>query len=180
MKFIVSTFLLLLLPYLSFAQESIHQFVVTDLFGEQFDFSSLKGKKILVVNTASECGLTPQYTDLQKLHEQYGDKVVIVGFPANNFGAQEPGSDQEIARFCEKNYGVEFPMMSKVSVKGSDQCEVYAFLTSKSLNGVKDSEVQWNFQKYLLDEDGRLIEVFSPRVLPLDEAIVGLLQVEID
>ena len=118
----------------------------------------------MIVNTASECGLTPQYEDLQKLHEQYGDKLVIVGFPANNFGAQEPGTDKQIASFCQENYGVEFPMMSKVSVKGDDMCEVYKFLTQKDMNGMEDSTVQWNFQKYLLDENGQLVKVLSPRV----------------
>ena len=153
--------------FTSVAQQSIHQFTVTDLMGEEFSFASLKGKKILVVNTASKCGLTPQYEDLQALHEKYGDKLAIVGFPANNFGAQEPGTNDEIASFCAKNYGVEFLMMSKVSVKGDDMCEIYQFLTSKEKNGLENSEVQWNFQKYLLDEKGELIKVYSPRVLPL-------------
>ncbi|MEK8179955.1 glutathione peroxidase [Flavobacterium buctense] len=154
--------------------ETIYQFKVKDLYGEEFDFASLKGKKILIVNTASECGLTPQYKDLEAIYKKYKDKnFVIVGFPANNFGAQEPGSNQEIAKFCEMNYGVTFPMMSKISVKGDDKNEVYQFLTQKSKNGLQDSEVEWNFQKYLINEQGELAKVLSPRVLPTDAAIVG-------
>lgn len=153
--------------------KSIHQFKVTDLYGESFDFSTLKGKKIMVVNTASECGLTPQYEQLQAIYEKYKDKnFVIVGFPANNFGAQEPGSDKEIAAFCKKNYGVTFPMMSKISVKGNDMHELYQFLTQKSQNGLEDSEVKWNFQKYLLNERGNLVKVIGPQVLPDDESII--------
>ncbi|HLF51855.1 glutathione peroxidase [Flavobacterium sp.] len=154
-------------------KESIHQFKVKDLSGNEFDFASLKGKKVLVVNTASECGLTPQYEQLQKLYSEYKYKnFVIVGFPANNFGSQEPGSNQEIATFCQKNYGVTFPMMEKISVKGDDMNEVYQFLTQKAKNGLEDSEVQWNFQKYLLNENGELVKVISPKTLPTDAAIV--------
>jgi glutathione peroxidase len=154
--------------------ETIYQFKVTDLYGKEFDFSSLKGKKILIVNTASECGLTPQYKDLEAIYEKYKDKnFVIIGFPANNFGAQEPGSDSQIAQFCKMNYGVTFPMMSKISVKGEDKHDIYKFLTEKSKNGLQDSEVEWNFQKYLLNEEGELVKVLSPRVLPTDAAIVG-------
>lgn len=154
-------------------KESIHQFKVTDLYGEEFDFSALKGKKIMVVNTASECGLTPQYEQLQEVYEKYKDQnFVIVGFPANNFGAQEPGSNEEIATFCKKNYGVTFPMMSKISVKGDDIHEVYQFLTQKNKNGLEDSEVAWNFQKYLLDENGFLDKVIQPQILPDDDSII--------
>ena len=154
--------------------ETIYQFKVKDLYGEEFDFATLKGKKRLMVNTASECGLTPQYKDLEAIYKKYKDKnFVIVGFPANNFGAQEPGSNEEIAKFCEMNYGVTFPMMSKVSVKGDDKNEVYQFLTQKSKNGLQDSEVEWNFQKYLINEQGQLVKVLSPRVLPTDADIVG-------
>jgi glutathione peroxidase len=134
----------------------------------------LKGKKILIVNTASECGLTPQYKDLESIYKKYKEKnFVIIGFPANNFGGQEPGSNEQIAKFCEMNYGVTFPMMDKSSVKGSDINEVYQFLTQKSKNGLQDSEVEWNFQKYLINEQGELVKVLSPRVLPTDVAIVG-------
>lgn len=157
----------------SMKKETIYQFKVEDLSGDSFDFSTLKGKKILVVNTASECGLTPQYEQLQAIYEKYKDKnFVIVGFPANNFGAQEPGSNQQIATFCQKNYGVTFPMMAKISVKGSDMHPVYQFLTQKAKNGLEDSEVQWNFQKYLINEKGELAKVISPRTLPTDAEIV--------
>jgi glutathione peroxidase len=154
-------------------KENIYQFKVKDLSGDEFDFASLKGKKILIVNTASKCGLTPQYKDLEAIYEKYKDKnFVIIGFPANNFASQEPGTNEEIGAFCQKNYGVSFPMMSKVSVKGSDMCEVYKFLTSKSKNGLEDSEVEWNFQKYLINENGELDKVISPQVLPTDASIV--------
>ncbi len=157
--------------------EEIFQFQVTDLYGDDFDFSKLKGKKIMVVNTASECGLTPQYEGLQKLYDTYKDKnFVIVGFPANNFGGQEPGSDVQIAAFCKENYGVSFPMMSKISVKGSDMHEVYQFLTEKEKNGLQDSEVAWNFQKYLLNEQGQLEKVVSPKTLPTDAEIVNWIE----
>jgi glutathione peroxidase len=155
------------------AKETIYQFKVKDLYDKEFDFSTLKGKKVLIVNTASECGLTPQYKDLEAIYKKYSDKnFVIVGFPANNFGAQEPGSNKEIATFCQKNYGVTFPMMSKISVKGSDMSEVYQFLTQKSKNGLQDSSVEWNFQKYLINENGELVKVLSPRVLPTDQEII--------
>lgn len=159
----------------SMQKKSIHSFTVSDINGDNFDFSQLKGKKILVVNTASKCGLTPQYRDLQKLYDLNKDKLVIVGFPANDFMSQEPGTDSEIASFCEVNYGVTFPMMSKISVKGSDMHQVYKFLTQQAENGLKDSSVEWNFQKYLLDENGYLIEVFSPRTQPLDKSITAML-----
>lgn len=155
-------------------QESIYQFKVTDLYGNEFDFSSLKGKKLMVVNTASECGLTPQYEQLQELYDSYGEKgFVIVGFPANNFGSQEPGTNAQIASFCKENYGVTFPMMAKISVKGADMHEVYQFLTQKSRNGLEDSEVAWNFQKYLIDENGHVVQVISPKTLPTDQNIVN-------
>jgi glutathione peroxidase len=155
-------------------KQTIYQFKVTDLYGNEFDFASLKGKKILIVNTASECGLTPQYKDLEAIYGKYKEKnFVILGFPANNFGAQEPGSNEQIAAFCQKNYGVTFPMMEKISVKGNDKHELYQFLTEKSKNGLQDSDVEWNFQKYLINENGELVKVLSPRVLPTDNEIVG-------
>ena len=155
-------------------KQTIYQFKVKDLAEKEFDFASLKGKKILIVNTASKCGLTPQYKDLEAIYKQYKDKnFVIVGFPANNFGKQEPGTNEEITTFCERNYGVTFPMMSKISVKGADMDAVYQFLTQKSKNGLQDSEVQWNFQKYLINEKGELEKVINPQILPTDEAIVG-------
>jgi glutathione peroxidase len=159
------------------AKETIYQFKVEDLSGNTFDFSTLKGKKILVVNTASECGLTPQYEQLQAIYEKYKDKnFVIVGFPANNFGAQEPGTNQEITTFCQQNFGVSFPMMAKISVKGGDMHSVYQFLTQKAKNGLQDSEVQWNFQKYLINENGELAKVVSPRTLPTDAEITNWIE----
>ena len=158
-------------------QGSIHTFKVKDLSGNEFDFASLKGKKILIVNTASECGLTPQYEQLQAIYEKYQDKnFVIVGFPANNFGEQEPGTNAEIGAFCKKNYGVTFPMMEKISVKGNDMHEIYKFLTQKAKNGLEDSTVEWNFQKYLIDENGHLVDVISPRVLPNDSSITNWIE----
>jgi len=155
-------------------KETIYQFKVKDLEGNEFDFASLKGKKILVVNTASKCGLTPQYKDLQAIYDQYkGQNFVIVGFPANNFASQEPGTNEEIGAFCERNYGVTFPMMAKISVKGDDMDAVYKFLTEKSKNGLQDSEVEWNFQKYLINEKGELVKVVSPKTLPTDPEIVN-------
>jgi glutathione peroxidase len=153
---------------------TIYQFTVEDIEGNRFDFEDLKGKKIMVVNTASKCGLTPQYKNLESLYKEYKNKnFVIIGFPANNFLSQEPGSDQEIANFCEKNYGVSFPMMSKISVKGKDMHPLYQFLTMKSLNGKEDSDVGWNFQKYLIGEEGKLEKIISPRTLPTDAEVVN-------
>ena len=156
------------------AKETIYQFKVEDLSGDTFDFASLKGKKIMIVNTASKCGLTPQYKDLEAVYKQYKDKgFVIVGFPANNFASQEPGTNKEIETFCQQNYGVSFPMMSKVSVKGSDMCEVYKFLTEKSRNGLQDSEVEWNFQKYLINEKGELVKVIKPKTLVTEPEVIN-------
>jgi len=158
-------------------KETIYQFKVTDLSGNEFDFSKLKGKKIMIVNTASKCGNTPQYEKLQALYEKYKeDGFVIVGFPANNFLWQEPGTDSEIAAFCTQNYGVTFPMMSKISVKGSDMHEVYQFLTQKKRNGFKDSKVKWNFQKYLIDENGELVNVISPKTQPDTKEIISWIE----
>jgi glutathione peroxidase len=155
-------------------KETIYQFKVKDLSGNDFDFATLKGKNILIVNTASECGLTPQYKDLESIYQKYNDKnFVIIGFPANNFGSQEPGSNEEIATFCQKNFGVTFPMMAKISVKGKDMAPIYEFLTQKSKNGLQDSDVEWNFQKYLINENGELEKVLSPRVLPTDPEIIN-------
>ncbi|WP_245896777.1 glutathione peroxidase [Kordia periserrulae] len=156
---------------------TIHQFTVKDITGNDFNLASVKGKKVMIVNTASECGLTPQYEQLQDVYETFKDKnFTIIGFPANNFGGQEPGSDQQIAKFCKANYGVTFPMMSKISVKGEDMHEVYQFLTQKSKNGLEDSEVAWNFQKYLINEKGKLEKVIPPTTLPNDEMIVSWIE----
>lgn len=153
---------------------NFHSFKVNDINGEAFDFKKLKGKKVLVVNTASECGLTPQYESLEKLYNEYGDEnFVIIGFPANNFGGQEPGSDEEIKAFCQQNYGLSFPMMSKISVKGEDQHEVYQWLTKKSKNGVEDAEVSWNFQKFMIDEEGNYVGMIPPQESPLSKKILS-------
>lgn len=154
---------------------SIHAFKVEALDGGTIDFSKFKGKKILVVNTASKCGYTPQYTGLEKLYETYKEKLVIVGFPANNFGGQEPGTNSEIKEFCKKNYGVTFPMAAKVSVKGDDQATIFKWLCSKDQNGVLDAEIKWNFGKFLLDENGVLISYFPSKVEPMSEEITSKL-----
>jgi glutathione peroxidase len=151
---------------------SIHQFTVKTLEGEEFKFSSLKGKKILIVNTASKCGFTPQYKELEVLYEKYKDKnFVIVGFPCNQFGNQEPGNSTEIHDFCTKNYGVTFLMMEKVNVKGDSICDIYKWLTSKAQNGVMNSSVKWNFQKYMIDENGFLVDYTLSFKSPLSSKI---------
>ena len=161
----------------SMTKETIYQFKVQDLAGDEFDFATLKGKRIIIVNTASECGLTPQYEQLQAVYNQYKDQnLVIVGFPANNFGSQEPGSNAQIASFCQKNYGVTFPMMAKISVKGNDMHPVYQFLTQKAKNGLEDSSVQWNFQKYLINSNGELEKVVAPSTLPTDAEIINWIE----
>lgn len=156
------------------AKENIYQFKVEDLSGKSFDFASLKGKKVIIVNTASKCGLTPQYKQLEATYKEFKDKgLVIIGFPANNFASQEPGTNEEIATFCQMNYGVTFPMMDKVSVKGDDMAAIYKFLTQKDKNGLQDSKVEWNFQKYLINEQGELEKVISPRVLVTDPEVLN-------
>ncbi len=156
--------------------ENVYQFKVTDLEENEFDFASLRGKKVMIVNTASKCGLTPQYKDLQALYEEYKDRgLVIIGFPANDFMSQEPGTNEEIGAFCQKNYGVTFPMMSKIAVKGNEMAPIYKFLTQKAKNGLQDSEVEWNFQKYLINEKGELEKVISPRTKPNDKEILDWL-----
>lgn len=170
-------FSMILFSFAAFSQKSFYDFKVKDIEGKEFNLSSLKGKKVLVVNTASKCGNTPQYADLEKLYKEYGNqKFVIIGFPANNFGAQEPGTNKEISSFCTKNYGVTFPMMSKISVKGADMHPLYKWLTSKKENGVMDSEVTWNFQKYMIDENGKLVGMVDPKVKPYDEKILNWLK----
>ncbi len=151
----------------------LHDFVVDDIYGEPFHLDQLAGKKVMVVNTASRCGLTPQYEQLEELYRTYGHlDFVIVGFPANNFMNQEPGTNEEIIAFCEENYGVTFPMMSKVSVKGRDIAPVYEWLTNKELNGKMDTRISWNFQKFLVNENGQLVDVLSPRESPLSDKVV--------
>ncbi|CAD7814663.1 Glutathione peroxidase BsaA [Chryseobacterium aquaeductus] len=139
--------------------------------GKEINFADFKGKKILIVNTASECGFTPQYADLEKLSNDYKDQLVVVGFPANNFGGQEPGSNVEIGAFCQKNFGVTFPLAAKVSVKGDDTAPIFKYLTEKELNGVKNTTILWNFTKFLVDENGKLIDSYISTTKPTDEAI---------
>jgi glutathione peroxidase len=154
--------------------KTLHDFTVVTLEGEKFDMAQLKGKKVLIVNTASKCGNTPQYEGLQELYEKYGgDDFVIIGFPANNFFRQEPGSNDEIREFCTKEYGVTFPMMGKISVKGADMHPVYQWITRKDLNGLMDSSVKWNFQKYMVDKEGKLVGMLSPKTKPLSEEIIN-------
>jgi glutathione peroxidase len=148
--------------------KSIYDFKVKSIDGSTFDFKSLKGKKIIIVNTASECGNTPQYSALEEIYKKYKSKnVVVIGFPANNFGGQEPGSDKDIKAFCSKNYAVSFPMMSKISVKGNDIAPIYKWLTEKMENGVKDAAVTWNFQKFMIDEKGNWVGSVAPKTSPL-------------
>lgn len=170
---------------------SIYDFKVPGLDGSDIDFSKFKGKKIMIVNTASKCGNTPQYDELEKLYEKYQNKLVIVGFPANNFGAQEPGTNEEIAEFCKKNYGVKFPMAEKVSVKGDDIHPLFKWLVEQSNEIAKSvpddnskdilwkrflqNPVQWNFTKFLLDENGKLIAVFHNKVNPMSDEVVKYL-----
>jgi glutathione peroxidase len=169
----ITAFLVFTLTGLSAQTKVLYDFKATALDGQPFDLSALKGKKVMVVNTASKCGLTPQYAGLEKLYEQYKDRnFVIIGFPANKFYSQEPGTNAEIKEFCTKNYGVSFPMMSKISVKGDDIDALYKWLTSKAENKVLDAPVQWNFQKFLINEKGELADVVMPRVLPDDDKIV--------
>ena len=152
--------------------QTIYQFTVEDINGKPFALADLKGKKVMIVNTASKCGLTPQYKELEALYQQYKDKdFIIIGFPANNFLGQEPGSNEQIASFCSINYGVTFPMMSKISVKGKNMHPLYQFLTQKAKNGVEDSKVKWNFQKYLIGRDVKLEKVIDPKTLPSSDEV---------
>lgn len=157
--------------------QSFYDLQAKTITGETFNFSSLKGKKVMIVNTASKCGFTPQYKELEKLYEQYGgDNFVIIGFPSNDFLRQEPGTNEEIANFCQMNYGVTFPMMAKISVKGKQKSPVYKWLTDKKLNGKMKSKVKWNFQKYIIDENGNLIAVFPPKTSPMNPKIIELIK----
>ena len=154
-------------------KKNIYNFKVAAIDGGEIDFASFKGKKILIVNTASQCGYTPQYKELEQLHQKYKDKLVIIGFPANNFGQQEPGNNQEIKSFCTKNYGVSFLMAAKISVVGEDMAPIYQWLTQKEKNGVMDAIVTWNFNKFLLNEQGELLKKFDSSVNPLSEEITS-------
>lgn len=153
--------------------KTIYDYKVKDINGNDFDFAGLKGKKILIVNTASKCGFTPQFEGLEALYKKYKDSdFVIVGFPSNDFGQQDPGTNNEIAEFCQLNYGVSFPMMSKIKVSGEDMAPIYKFLTQKELNGKKNSSVKWNFQKYIINEDGTLEDYFYSITKPESSKIV--------
>ncbi len=154
---------------------SFYTLQFTSITGEKVDFKTFEGKKVLLVNTASKCGFTPQFDDLEKLSQEYEDELVVVGFPSNNFGSQDPGSNSEIAEFCQLNYGVSFLMMEKSNVKGENRNSVYQWLTTKSQNGWNESEPSWNFCKYLIDENGRLIGFFPSKVKPFDEQITSRL-----
>lgn len=154
-------------------ESAFYDFKMKDLDGKEIDFSKYKGKKILLVNVASKCGYTPQYAALQELNEKHGDKVQILGFPANNFGGQEPGSNEEIKSFCSENYGVTFPVFEKISVKGFDKHPLYRWLSDEKLNGWNNQEPTWNFCKYLIDEKGELIKFYPSNVVPMDEEILA-------
>lgn len=169
------TFILLLVSVVAFGQSksNFHSFKVSDIYGADFDLASLKGKKVLVVNTASKCGLTPQFKELEKLYQTYKDQnFTIIGFPSNDFNQQDPGSNAEIAEFCQQNYGVTFPMMSKVSVKGDSIHPLYKWLTDKELNGNLSTKVSWNFQKFMIDENGNLVDFVAPQKKPDSKEII--------
>jgi glutathione peroxidase len=158
-------------------KKSFYDFKTTTIDGQPFDFATLKGKKVLIVNTASKCGNTPQYAELEQLYKQSGgEKFIILGFPSNNFLSQEPGTNSEIKEFCTRNYGVTFPMMSKISVKGKDIDPIYQWLTSKEMNGVMDAPVKWNFQKFMIDENGNLVGEVAPGTSPMTPKIVNWLE----
>jgi glutathione peroxidase len=156
--------------------KTAYDYKLKDIKGNDFDLSVFKGKKILLVNTASVCGFTPQYKQMEELHENFKDKLVVVGLPCNDFGSQEPGTENEIAQFCTINFGVKFPLTSKIHTKGTEQHPLYEFLTKKELNGYADSEVMWNFQKYLIDENGNLVAGFMPNIEPLSDEILGAIE----
>ena len=173
MKFLLS---IMLLAATTLSAQSIHSFTVKGIDGKDIKLASFKGKKILVVNTASKCGYTPQYEALEKVYEQYKDKLVIIGFPCNQFGGQEPGSNEEIVEFCKKNYGVTFPLADKVDVKGTNTAAIYQWLTQKSKNGVLDASISWNFNKFLLDENGKMIAYYPSNITPDNQAILSHLK----
>lgn len=168
--------IVLLMSMILMTASSVTEMKLKTLTGEEITLSQFKGKKILVVNTASKCGYTKQYADLQKLYDKYSDKLEIVGMPCNQFMGQEPGSNEKIADFCKKNYGVSFTMLEKAKVKGKEQHPLYSWLTKKSENGVLDAKVSWNFNKFLIDENGKMIAHFESNVNPLSDEIVSLVK----
>ncbi|MCB2377560.1 glutathione peroxidase [Hymenobacter sp. BT635] len=155
------------------ARGSVYDFSVKTIDGKEVSLSQYKGKKLLIVNVASECGYTPQYKELEELYKKHGDRVVVLGFPANNFGGQEPGSNEQIATFCEKNFGVTFPMFAKVSVKGDDTAPLYQFLADKTKNGAISDAPDWNFCKYLVNEQGQVVGFYPSKVKPMSDELVG-------
>lgn len=174
MKNLIYSLLALLLSMPCYARgKNFHDFTVQTIDGKELSLSSFKGKKVLVVNVASKCGLTPQYADLQALYDKYGpEKFVIIGFPSNNFKEQEPGTNEEIKEFCSLNYGVTFPLMSKVEVVGDNMAPIYQWLTQKSENGKEDAPVTWNFQKFMINEDGSWHAFAAPATQPLSDEII--------
>ena len=165
-------FLLIFLSFFMQTSSTVYEFSLTGIDGKEIHLNTFKGKKILFVNVASKCGYTPQYEGLQKLYEQNRENLVIIGLPCNQFMHQEPGTNEEIKAFCTKNYGVTFPITEKVNVKGDKIHPLYSWLTRKELNGLEESKVKWNFQKYLIDEEGKLVQVFGSKVEPLSPEII--------
>ncbi len=176
MKYLLLLLTVCLLSFKVGNKNSVYQFKVKDIKGKTLDLSKYKGKKILIVNTASKCGYTYQYEGLEKLHAAYKNKLVVIGVPANNFGGQEPGTEEEIQEFCSLKYNVSFLMTSKMSVKGDDTTPLFQWLTQKAKNGVLDANIAWNFNKFLLDENGKLIQHFNSKVEPMSEAITNYLK----
>ncbi len=177
MKLFILSLLSLVIMSATETKKSIFDYKVKDNKGQEFDLASLAGKKVIIVNVASKCGLTPQYEQLQAVYAKYKDQnLEIIGFPSNDFMGQEPGTNEEISSFCSLTYGVTFKIMDKVSVKGDDKCPLYKFLTTKELNGLEDNKVQWNFQKYLINADGTLAKVIGPRTLPDDKEIIDWIE----
>lgn len=174
-KIFFSTILVLTLSFTAMAQTSIYNIQINDLMGNPINLASFKGKKILFVNVASKCGFTPQYEELQKLSDTYKDKLVVIGVPCNQFGGQEPGTSEEIQSFCQVNYGVTFLITEKIKVKGDDQHPLYQWLTQKEKNTKSNSSVKWNFQKYIVDENGNLIDYFYSMTKPMSSKITKLL-----
>ena len=173
----VLTGIILFAALMSNAQsDTIYSYSFNDIEGNTISLESFKGKKIIFINVASECGFTGQYKELQELHEAHGENTVLIGFPCDQFGGQEPGSESDIKAFCEKNYGVTFLMASKIDVKGENQNEIYTWLTSKDKNGVESSKVAWNFEKYIVDENGKLVAHFKSPVKPMSSKITSLLK----
>lgn len=176
-KIILAVLIILSINTTMAQQKSLYDFKVKDIDEKEFDMSSLKGKKVLIVNVASKCGLTPQYAQLEELYQKYKDQnFIIIGFPSNDFKGQEPGTNEEIKEFCSLNYGVTFPIMDKITVIGENKAPIYKWLTEKSENSKFDAEVQWNFQKFMIDENGQLVDFVAPKESPLSEKIINWIE----